>query len=301
MKEKQLKWVLVAPALTMIVALIIFPLIYALRAALYLYRYGKPFQFVGLRNFVELFQNPLVLNAVINTVIYVAIAVTAELVLGLLLALIMNREIRGFSRPVRAALTIPMFIAPVVVGIIWRMMYNPQYGLFDWLLGIRNFAATGGNHALYFVALADVWQWTPFMYIIILASLQSVSPELIEASIIDGASQWQRTTQDHPAHHLRGAGHRLHAAFHGGNEGVGHHLHPHLWRPGHGHGDGRVHDLPPRLQRHPGRNLHRLLPSVYDHHQRRPWFLHELAQQEVRDCLARLRESGWRVLSSSSW
>ena len=195
MKEKQLKWVLVAPALTMIVALIIFPLIYALRAALYLYRYGKPFQFVGLRNFVELFQNPLVLNAVINTVIYVAIAVTAELVLGLVLALIMNREIRGFSRPVRAALTIPMFIAPVVVGIIWRMMYNPQYGLFDWLLGIRNFAATGGNHALYFVALADIWQWTPFMYIIILASLQSVSPELIEAAIIDGASQWQRTTR----------------------------------------------------------------------------------------------------------
>ncbi|MGA2765042.1 MAG: sugar ABC transporter permease [Spirochaetia bacterium] len=195
MKEKQLKWVLVAPALTMIVALIIFPLIYALRAALYLYRYGKPFQFVGLRNFVELFQNPLVLNAVINTVIYVAIAVTAELALGLLLALIMNREIRGFSRPVRAALTIPMFIAPVVVGIIWRMMYNPQYGLFDWLLGIRNFAATGGNHALYFVALADIWQWTPFMYIIILAALQSVSPELIEASIIDGASQWQRTTR----------------------------------------------------------------------------------------------------------
>ena len=193
MKVKQLKWVLVAPALVMIIALIVFPLIYALRASLYLYRYGKPFRFVGLQNFIELFQNPLALSAVLHTIIYVAIAVTAELVLGLLLALMMNREIRGFSRPVRAALTIPMFIAPVVVGIIWRMMYNPQYGLFDWLFGIRNFAATGGNHALYFVALADIWQWTPFMYLIILASLQSVSPELIEASIIDGASQWQRT------------------------------------------------------------------------------------------------------------
>ena len=193
MKEKQLKWVLVAPALIMLIALIIFPMIYSLRAALYLYRYGKPFQFVGLKNFVELFQNPLALNAVINTVIYVAVAVTAELVLGLILAILMNREIRGFSRPVRAALTIPMFIAPVVVGIIWRMIYNPQYGLFVWLLGIRNFAPTGGNHALIFVILADIWQWTPFMYIIILASLQSVSPELIEASIIDGAGQWQRT------------------------------------------------------------------------------------------------------------
>jgi multiple sugar transport system permease protein len=195
MKEKRLKWVLVAPALILIISLIVFPLFYALRAALYLYRYGKPFRFVGLQNFIELFQNPLALNAVVNTVIYVAIAVSAELVLGLFLAMLMNRELRGFSRPVRAALTIPMFIAPVVVGIIWRMIYNPQYGLFDWLLGIRNFAPTGGNHALYFVIIADIWQWTPFMYIIILASLQSVSPELIEASIIDGAGQWQRTTR----------------------------------------------------------------------------------------------------------
>ncbi len=193
MKEKQLKWVLVAPSLVLIIALIIFPLIYALRAALYLFRYGKAVQFVGLQNFIELFQNPLVLNSVVNTLIYVAIAVAAEFLLGLLLALIMNREIRGFSRGVRAALTIPMFVAPVVVGIIWRMIYNPQYGLFDWIFGIRNFAPTGGNHALFFVVLADVWQWTPFMYIIILAALQSVSPELIEASIIDGAGQWQRT------------------------------------------------------------------------------------------------------------
>ena len=193
MKEKRLKWVLVAPALTMIIALIIFPLIYALRASLYLFRYGKAVQFVGLQNFVELFKNPLVLNAVTNTAIYTVIAVSAEFLLGLLLALLMNREIRGFSRPVRAALTIPMFVAPIVVGIIWRMIYNPQYGLFDWIFGIRNFAPTGGDHALYFVILADVWQWTPFMYIIILAALQSVSPELIEASIIDGAGQWQRT------------------------------------------------------------------------------------------------------------
>jgi multiple sugar transport system permease protein len=193
MQEKRLKWVLVTPALALIIALIIFPLIYAVRASLYLYRFGKPVQFVGLRNFIELFNNPLALNAVVNTLIYVAIAVSVEFLLGLGLALLMNREIKGFSRTVRALLTIPMFVAPVVVGIIWRMIYNPQYGLFDWIFGIRDFAPTGGNHALFFVVLADVWQWTPFMYIIILAALQSVSPELIEASIIDGAGQWQRT------------------------------------------------------------------------------------------------------------
>jgi multiple sugar transport system permease protein len=128
----------------------------------------------------------------VNTAIYVAIAVSAELVLGLALALLMNREIRGFSKPVRAALTIPMFIAPIVVGIVWRMIYNPQYGLFNWILGTRDFAPTGGDHALYFVILADIWQWTPFMYIILLAALQSVSRELIEAALIDGAGAWQR-------------------------------------------------------------------------------------------------------------
>ena len=79
MKEKRLKWVLVAPALTMIIALIVFPLIYALRASLYLFRYGKAVQFVGLQNFIELFKNPLVLNAVTNTAIYTVIAVSAEL------------------------------------------------------------------------------------------------------------------------------------------------------------------------------------------------------------------------------
>ena len=192
MKEKQLKWVLVLPALVLIIALIIFPLIYALRASLYLFRYGKAVEFIGLKNFVDLFHNRLAWSAVLNTIIFVAIAVAGEFLLGLTLALLTNREIRGFSRPVRAALTIPMFVAPVVVGIIWRMIYNPQYGLFNWVLGTRNFAPTGGNHALYFVILTDIWQWTPFMYIIILAALQSVSADLLEASIIDGATSWQR-------------------------------------------------------------------------------------------------------------
>ena len=191
MKEKQLKWVLVLPALALIIALIIFPLIYALRASLYLFRYGKAVEFIGLKNFVDLFRNPLAWNAVLNTIIYVAIAVAAEFLLGLALALLTNREIRGFSRPVRAALTIPMFVAPVVVGIIWRMIYNAQYGLFNWVLGTRNFAPTGGNHALFFVILTDIWQWTPFMFIVLLAALEGQSVELLEAARVDGANRWQ--------------------------------------------------------------------------------------------------------------
>jgi len=193
MKEKYLKWILLVPALIIIVSLIIYPLIYALRASFFLYRYGKPVEFVGLKNYAELFANPLFYNSLRNTGLYVVCAVAVEFVLGLILALIMNRELGRFRGIVRAALTIPMFVSPIVVGVIWRMMYNPQYGLFNWFLGTRGFAPTGSeNFAIFFVILADIWQWTPFMYIIFLAALQSVPTEILEASLIDGASRKQQ-------------------------------------------------------------------------------------------------------------
>ena len=193
MREKYLKWVLLAPALIIIASLVFYPLVYALRTSLFLFRYGKPVQFVGLKNYAELFANKLFYNSLKNTGIYVSVAVTVEFVLGMFLALLMNRELGRFRKIVRAALTIPMFVSPIVVGIIWRMMYNPQYGLFNWFLGTRGFAPTGNQHlAIFFVILADVWMWTPFMYIIFLAALQSVPPEILEASLIDGANPRQQ-------------------------------------------------------------------------------------------------------------
>ena len=193
MKDKYLKWIILAPALIIIISLVIYPLIYALRASFFLYRYGKPVEFVGFNNYLELFRNKLFYNSLKNTGIYVALAVSIEFVAGLILALIMNRELGKFRGIVRAALTIPMFISPIVVGIIWRMIYNPQYGLFNWFLGIRGFAPTGNvKYALFFVILADIWQWTPFMYIIFLAALQSVPAEIMEASLIDGANRRQQ-------------------------------------------------------------------------------------------------------------
>ena len=193
MREKYLKWILLAPALIIIASLVFYPLVYALKASFFLYRYGKPVQFVGFKNYLELFSNKLFYNSLKNTGIYVSVAVTVEFALGLFLALLMNRELGRFRKVVRAALTIPMFISPVVVGIIWRMMYNPQYGLFNWFLGTRGFAPTGNQtFAIFFVIIADIWQWTPFMYIIFLAAMQSVPPEILEASLIDGANPRQQ-------------------------------------------------------------------------------------------------------------
>jgi multiple sugar transport system permease protein len=193
MREKYLKWVLLAPALLIIASLVFYPLVYALRASFFLYRYGKPVQFVGFKNYLELFSNQLFYNSLKNTGIYVSVAVSVEFALGLFLALLMNGELGRFRKVVRAALTVPMFISPVVVGIIRRLMYNPQYGLFNWFLGTQGFAPTGSQKfAIFFVILADIRQWTPFMYIIFLAALQSVPPEILEASLIDGANPRQQ-------------------------------------------------------------------------------------------------------------
>ena len=192
MIEKRLKYYLILPAFIIFLSLAIYPLFFALRGSLYIWRYGMPAQFVGLKNYIDLFKSSFAWNALQNTIIYVILAVFLELIIGLVLAVLMNREL-GFFRPiVRTALTIPMFLSPIVVGIIWRMIYNPHYGLFNWLLGTRGFAPTGNEYALFFVVLADVWQWTPFMYVIILAALQSIPPEILEAAEIDGTTGWQK-------------------------------------------------------------------------------------------------------------
>ncbi|MDI9595486.1 MAG: sugar ABC transporter permease [Atribacterota bacterium] len=192
MIEKRLKYYLILPALIIFLGLAIYPLFFALRGSFFIWRYGMPAQFVGLKNYIDLFKSSFAWNALQNTIIYVVLAVFLELIIGLVLAVLMNREL-GFFRPVvRTALTIPMFVSPIVVGIIWRMIYNPHYGLFNWLLGTQGFAPTGNEYALFFVVLADVWQWTPFMYVIILAALQSIPPEILEAGEIDGTTGWQK-------------------------------------------------------------------------------------------------------------
>ena len=192
MTEKNLKYILIVPTLAIFLSLAIYPLFFALRGSLYIWRYGMPAQFVGMKNYLDLFQSSFVRNALQNTIIYVIAAVTIQLLLGLVLALLMNRELGIFRPVVRTLLTIPMFVSPIVVGILWRMIYNPHYGLFNWFFGSQGFAPTGNQFAIFYVVLADVWQWTPFMYIIILAALQTIPPEILEAGEIDGTNAWQK-------------------------------------------------------------------------------------------------------------
>jgi multiple sugar transport system permease protein len=152
--------------------------------------------FVGLENFSRALGNGQLYESVKQTAIYAIVVVPAEILLGLGLALLVHRTVR--SPAIRAiiyvAAMIPIVIPQIAVGVVFRLVYAPDYGILNILLG-----DTGHNQilwlsspplAMFSVATVDMWQWTPFVYLIMFAGLQTVPTEAVEAAQVDGATTW---------------------------------------------------------------------------------------------------------------
>ncbi|NQY60381.1 MAG: sugar ABC transporter permease [Cognatishimia sp.] len=150
-------------------------------------------EFVGLKNYITLFYDPAFRESLSVTLTFAFAVVFAELLLGVGLALLLDRNIRGMSI-LRTLFILPMMIAPVVVGLMWRYMYHPTVGTFNRFLESIGLEGVDwlGQHALMSVIIADVWQWTPFIFILSLAALQSLPRSALEAARIDGATPWQQ-------------------------------------------------------------------------------------------------------------
>jgi multiple sugar transport system permease protein len=153
-------------------------------------------QFVGLRNFDRALANPRLVEAVKQTLIYAAIVLPTEILGGLGLALLVHRTVRSLA--IRAAIyvaaMIPIVIPQVAVGVVFRLVFASDYGVLNLVLG-----KSGHDQILWLsvpqlamlsVATVDIWQWTPFVYLIMFAGLQTVSQESVEAAQVDGASSW---------------------------------------------------------------------------------------------------------------
>jgi multiple sugar transport system permease protein len=156
---------------------------------------GLSFDWTGLENWVELFTDPDVRSSWVISGIYFVATVGLEMVIGIAVALLVHEIIWGKNLAI-SLLLMPMFIAPVIVGLLGRFMVSPTYGLYTWLLnqmGIfsGNILGSKGS-ALAAVVLMDVWEWTPLVTIVVLAGLSSMPQEVIEAARVDGASYWQR-------------------------------------------------------------------------------------------------------------
>ena len=183
------------PTVAYLLCLSIFPLAYSFYLAFQEYHpTTNTYSFVGLRNFTDLFQDPDFVTSLWNTVIFTVTAVSIEVVLGLGLALLFSTDFR-LKRLFRTFIIAPMMITPMVVGLIWRLLLNPGSGLVDYGLGLLNIGPidfTGDpTTALPAVIGVDVWQWTPFTFLIFLAGLQALPAEVFEAAAVDGASRLQ--------------------------------------------------------------------------------------------------------------
>lgn len=150
-------------------------------------------KWVGLGNFANIILHDSYFRTSLRvTLLYLASTVPLQFVLGLAVALILNEIVHRIIGYLRVALILPAMMTPVVVGIVWRLMYNPDIGMLNYFLsffGVHPVTWTGmPGTALLSVVMADTWEWTPFMALIILAGLQSLPREPFEAAIVDGAS-----------------------------------------------------------------------------------------------------------------
>jgi multiple sugar transport system permease protein len=193
-RELLLPYLLVAPALAVLLALSIYPLLYSITVSLQQETAsGIVWTFT---HFKRLATDNFFRTAMVHTFVYAAAALTCEFLLGLGLALLLNQQIRGRGL-FRASLLVPMMLPTVVVGIVWRLLLNPNFGAINGTLrqfGVNTESLTWtASPRLAFLAViaVDVWQWTPFVFLVLLAGLQAIPQEPYEAALIDGSSRWQ--------------------------------------------------------------------------------------------------------------
>ncbi|HEV8141089.1 MAG TPA: sugar ABC transporter permease [Pyrinomonadaceae bacterium] len=180
-----------APTIAVLLGLTVYPLIYSIQVSFQ--TESGTFTFA---NFSRLVSDQFFLSALTHTFVYAVAALTIEFLLGLALALLLHGAIRGRNW-FRALLLVPLMLPPVVVGVIWRLMLNSNFGALNGTLkrfGIGTDSLTwtaSPKLAMVSVIVADVWQWTPFMFLILLAGLQAIPQEPYEAALVDGSTAWQ--------------------------------------------------------------------------------------------------------------
>jgi multiple sugar transport system permease protein len=197
--DRLLPYLLLAPAVLLVLAVVVYPLITGVQESMQFYRFGTAISHVGLSQYRQALDDPIFTGAVWTTLKFVTCAVAIETALGLGLALLCVREL-PFVRAMRMVLIVPMVVTPVVVGIVFRLLYASDVGLVSSVSGLLGGGSIGildnNSGAFWGLVALDVWEWTPLIFLILLAGLQSLPQEPFEAARVDGAGAW-RTFVDH--------------------------------------------------------------------------------------------------------
>ncbi len=189
-------YALIAPALLVLVIVSLVPFLFAIFLSLHEIRFGRIGDFAGVSNYARLLDNDRFWNSLAVAGKFILIAVPLQFVLGMAGALVLNKRVWGRS-VLLPLLFIPTMMAPIVVGLLWKVMFAGSWGLlsynvverFGWLPGTSVFSSP--DYALIALALVDVWQWTPFMMLAFFAGLQALPVSPYRAASVDGANSMQ--------------------------------------------------------------------------------------------------------------
>ena len=190
-------YLFILPAVLVMAGGLVYPVIDAFYLSFYDWKIGLQFKdapYVGLAHFERMIGDPDVGESIWVTIRFGFWTILIEMVLGVSLALMLEKPIRGAST-FRTIFILPLMISPVVVGLIWRYLFDARIGWINYylgMIGIEPQVWLGDPELAFFaIVLTDIWQWTPFIFIIVIAGLQALPSEVLEASRIDGANWWQ--------------------------------------------------------------------------------------------------------------
>ncbi|MGE5553566.1 MAG: carbohydrate ABC transporter permease [Betaproteobacteria bacterium] len=196
-QQKLILLAFLIPATVVLVATSLYPLLYSLvvsGTSWNLLSFWLPRTWVGFGNYVYLLKDEVFLTSLLNTGLFIVAAVGLEFLLGFGIALLVSWESKTM-RIVRPILLIPMMLPPVVVGVLWRMLWNTKYGLVNYVIRLLGGSSVpwlaSADYAKVAVVLSDVWEWTPFFVLVLVAALQSLPEEPFESAQIDGANRWE--------------------------------------------------------------------------------------------------------------
>ncbi len=187
----------ILPVIILLIVINIFPLFYSLILSFSEYSARKAFSpdFIGNANYRDLLTDPTVWVRFITTAKYVVMSVAGEMILGFGIALLLQEKFRGRG-VLQTLLVLPMTMSPVIVGLMWKLFMDPNWGMFNYLLGLgRVDWAQDPNINLYAIVIADIWMWTPFVMLLSIAGLSAVPKSLYEAAEVDRASWWFKFTR----------------------------------------------------------------------------------------------------------
>ena len=199
LSDKTVAWIFVTPTILLLLAINIYPLFYAISMSFtnfYANKVGKEIQWIGLKNYIKILGKEAIWERMQTTANFMFWTLLLQALIGLGLAILLNKKFKG-NELLTTLIVLPMMLSPAVVGVFWTYLYNPQVGLFNYIVNFfydfGSFDMIGNNSlAPWSIVIVDTWMWTPFTMLICLAGLRSIPDYLYEAAEVDRASQWQQ-------------------------------------------------------------------------------------------------------------